>query len=160
MDMGSGCGWKQPLPLSVQGLVGALTVMKMGCTSGNDLAIKIFNQGLENSKLKQFDKAIADYTKAIELDPKLATAYSNRGIAYGGLKQYNKTITDCTGEFTLEVQRLKMFTKYLGRCFKSKTFPWSCIEFASECLDVLVIEAIWFCIPGDKSPDASIHIFD
>ena len=64
------------------------------------------------------------------------------------------------GEFTLEVQRFKMFIKYLGRCFKSKTFPWSCIEFASECLNVLVIEAIWFRTPGDISPDTSVHIFD
>ena len=29
-----------------------------------------------------YDGAIADFTKAIELDPKYATAYYNRGSAY------------------------------------------------------------------------------
>jgi len=52
------------------------------------------NQGVENSKLKQFDKAITDFTRAIELDPKSALAYSNRGIAYANLQQYDKAIGD------------------------------------------------------------------
>ena len=30
-----------------------------------------------------FDKAIADFTEAIRLDPKDAQSYQNRGVAYG-----------------------------------------------------------------------------
>ena len=47
-------------------------------------------------------KAIAEYTKAIELDPKGADAYYNRGIAYGKLKQYDKAITDYTKAIELD----------------------------------------------------------
>ena len=54
----------------------------MGCTGGNALAITSFNQGVENSNLNQYDKAITDYTRAIELDPKSAIAYTARGLAY------------------------------------------------------------------------------
>jgi tetratricopeptide (TPR) repeat protein len=45
---------------------------------------------------KDYDKAIADYTQAIHIDPKFATAYSNRGSAYGMKGDYDKAIADYT----------------------------------------------------------------
>ena len=39
-------------------------------------------------------KAIADYDKAIELNPEYAGAYYNRGIAKRQLKQYKEAIAD------------------------------------------------------------------
>jgi len=44
----------------------------------------------------QYDKAIADYTKAIELNPRDAKAYNNRGNAYGNKGQYDQAIADYT----------------------------------------------------------------
>jgi tetratricopeptide (TPR) repeat protein len=43
---------------------------------------------------KDYDKAIADYTQAIRIDPQFATAYSNRGSAYGMNGDYDKAIAD------------------------------------------------------------------
>ena len=40
-------------------------------------------------------KAIDDYTRAIELDPKDTKAYYNRGTVYDELRQYQKAIDDC-----------------------------------------------------------------
>ena len=91
--------WTGSLPWN--GLV-FFVIALIGCTGGNDLAITSFNQGVENSNLNQYDKAIADYTKAIDLDPKLAMAYNNRGNAYFGLQQYDKAITDCTKAIDLD----------------------------------------------------------
>ena len=48
------------------------------------------------NKLRQFDKAIADYNKAIEIDPKYINAYMFRGGVYHSLHQYDKAIADCT----------------------------------------------------------------
>jgi tetratricopeptide (TPR) repeat protein len=45
---------------------------------------------------KQYDKAIADYTKAIELDSNYADAYCNRGSVYNTLQQYEKAVADYT----------------------------------------------------------------
>jgi uncharacterized membrane protein YhaH (DUF805 family) len=42
----------------------------------------------------QYDKAISDYNKAIEIDPRNATAYSNRGDAYAYIDQLDKAISD------------------------------------------------------------------
>jgi tetratricopeptide (TPR) repeat protein len=44
--------------------------------------------------LAQFDKAIADYTKAVELDPKNEVYQHNRGFAYSKLGQWDKALTD------------------------------------------------------------------
>jgi tetratricopeptide (TPR) repeat protein len=42
----------------------------------------------------EYDRAIADFTEAIRLDPKLATAYSNRGLAYEKKGGYDRAIAD------------------------------------------------------------------
>jgi tetratricopeptide (TPR) repeat protein len=47
-------------------------------------------------KKASLDKVIADCNKAIERDPKLATAWSDRGHAYGRLGQWQKAIDDCS----------------------------------------------------------------
>ena len=46
--------------------------------------------------LGEYENAIADYTKAIELDLENASAYSNRGNAYKNLGKYQEAITDFT----------------------------------------------------------------
>ena len=48
------------------------------------------------------DKAIADYTEAIRLDPKYAEAYSNRGVAYASKGDYDKAIADYTEAIRLD----------------------------------------------------------
>jgi TonB family protein len=40
------------------------------------------------------DRAIADFTKAIELDPEGASAYNHRGVAYAGKLDFDNAIAD------------------------------------------------------------------
>ncbi|UCB48645.1 MAG: tetratricopeptide repeat protein [Deltaproteobacteria bacterium] len=42
----------------------------------------------------QLSKAIAEYNKAIEINPEYAPAYNNRGFAYIGKGQYDQAISD------------------------------------------------------------------
>ncbi|NQE52385.1 Photosystem I assembly protein Ycf3, partial [ANME-1 cluster archaeon GoMg3.2] len=44
--------------------------------------------------LKQFDKAVEDFNKAIKLNPNYADVYRDRGNAYRDLKQYERAIED------------------------------------------------------------------
>ncbi|MFP3041080.1 tetratricopeptide repeat protein [Treponema primitia] len=54
-------------------------------------ASKLFDYNYYNG---DFDRAIADYTQAIRLDPKDAVAYKQRGTAYGNKKDPNHAIAD------------------------------------------------------------------
>ena len=67
-----------------------------GCTkSANE-------RGVSASQAGDYDKAIAEYTEAIRLDPKDAVAYYNRGLAYGNKDETDKEIADCTEAIRLD----------------------------------------------------------
>ena len=57
-------------------------------------ATAYYNQGRAYGQKGQYDQAISDYNKAIEIDPKFATAYNNRGIAYRQKGQHDQAISD------------------------------------------------------------------
>ena len=52
------------------------------------------NRGAAYANKKQYDEAISDYSRAIELNPGYATAYYNRAIAYANKRLYGKAISD------------------------------------------------------------------
>ena len=64
-----------------------------GVTVDND-AIAYNNQGLAKQNLGDYEGAIADYTKALEIDPDFADAYYNRGNAKKKLGDYKGAIAD------------------------------------------------------------------
>ncbi len=51
-------------------------------------------QGMTYASLKDFDNAIKEFTRAIELSPKYAVAYANRGVAYMQQKKLNLALDD------------------------------------------------------------------
>ena len=55
-----------------------------------------YNLGLEKVEKGDHSGAIADYTKAIEIDPKHTNSYLNRGYAKDSLKDYYGAISDYT----------------------------------------------------------------
>lgn len=54
------------------------------------------NRGVARQIKGDVDGAIADYTKAIEIDPRLAPAYNNRGNARRDIGDVNGAIADCS----------------------------------------------------------------
>ena len=52
------------------------------------------NRGFTYGKKGQVDRAISDFNKAIELNPKLAMAYNNRGLVYFVTKEYDNAWND------------------------------------------------------------------
>jgi tetratricopeptide (TPR) repeat protein len=53
-----------------------------------------FNRGVAYGEKGQHDKAIADFSKAIEINPRDANNYFNRGIAYFFKREYEKAWDD------------------------------------------------------------------
>lgn len=78
----------------------------------NAEAQKLRNSGIEHTANQEYDLAIADFTKAIELDPKYADAYNRRGALYGNKKDNDKAIADFTNAIELAP---KLDTAYLNR---------------------------------------------
>jgi tetratricopeptide (TPR) repeat protein len=64
-------------------------------------AIDYFNDGHTKYNLKDYQGAIDDCTKAIELDPDNASHYSNRGLSKYNLKDYQGAIDDHTQAINL-----------------------------------------------------------
>ena len=74
------------------------------------VALKLLNQAAElypdnqfvfvnrgniyNNNLRDYEAAIADYNKTIELNDKFSWSYHNRAIAYGRLKRWDEAIAD------------------------------------------------------------------
>jgi len=56
---------------------------------------KVFlNRGYYFASKDQYDEAISDYTKALEINPRYIEAYNNRGLAYASKGQYDDAISD------------------------------------------------------------------
>lgn len=51
-------------------------------------------QGIANLKKRQYDRAISDFSKALEIESKSADVYNNRGVAYENKDQYEEAISD------------------------------------------------------------------
>ena len=52
--------------------------------------------------LHEYDKAVADFSKVIDLQPDHAASWGDRGAAYIGLRQYDKAIADCSKAIDLD----------------------------------------------------------
>jgi tetratricopeptide (TPR) repeat protein len=54
------------------------------------------DRGIAYGEKGQYDQAISDYNKALEIDPRSAGAYYNRGLAYAKEGKYGQAISDFT----------------------------------------------------------------
>jgi tetratricopeptide (TPR) repeat protein len=68
----------------------------LGTDAGPKLAIAYGRRGNVYHDKSEYDRAIADYTKAIEMNPRDAAAYNNRGIAYRAKGENESAIADYT----------------------------------------------------------------
>jgi tetratricopeptide (TPR) repeat protein len=69
-----------------------------------------FYSGYSKANLKDYNGAITDYTKAIELNPNLAIAYNNRGLQKCDLKDYYGAIADYTKAIELNPNNAKAYS--------------------------------------------------
>ena len=65
-----------------------------------------FDQGVANYEAGELEKAIRDFTHAIELDANYAEAYINRGLAYYGLGKFQQAIADYNKAIELDPSKL------------------------------------------------------
>ncbi len=77
-------------------LVCAVAVLLWFASPVTDTAAASNSQGIFYNEKGEYEKAVVAFTKAIELDPSFALAYSNRGWVHIKLGEYEQAITDCS----------------------------------------------------------------
>ena len=66
----------------------------LGCSSGLDAKGQAFVKGRELFLNKDYDSAIEQFTKVIDMDEKFAEAYTFRGNCYLALKKNDEAVKD------------------------------------------------------------------
>jgi len=86
----------------------------------NNYAVAYVNRGNAYAMKDDYNRAIAEYTEAIKLDPYYYLAYFNRGIAYRDLEDIRRAIDDFTQTIKLEptfvyayISRAEMYYTYV-----------------------------------------------
>src|ERR1700730_4847024 len=69
-------------------------LISSGKFKGHNLAIVFNHRGDAHYGKGDYDRAVADYSEAIRLDPKHAFAYIGRGLSYRMKGDYDRAIAD------------------------------------------------------------------
>jgi tetratricopeptide (TPR) repeat protein len=77
---------------------------------GHWSAIAYTNRGAAFLEEKQYDKAIDDFSKTIELSPRNANAYLGRGFALANKKQFSRAIEDLNRAIDLNPKKADAYT--------------------------------------------------
>jgi len=121
----AGCSHNDTPPTAAENLRSAVDAYDRGAL---DDALKLFDQAIGSGKLSKDDllvaydrrgntyddkgdpnNAIADYTKALVLKPKLAPLYNDRGIAYDDAADYDHAIADYSKALQLKPDYAEAF---------------------------------------------------
>ena len=98
------------------------------------MASAYVNRGIAYGKKGKYDKAIADFTKALELELNYVPAYLNRGIAYIEKDDHDKAIADFTKALELEPNNIFAY-RNRGLAYLYKYDPDKAIEDFTKILD-------------------------
>jgi tetratricopeptide (TPR) repeat protein len=85
--------------------------------------------------LRQIDKAIENYSRAIKLNPNYTDAYKNRGIAYREKGKYNRAITDFSTAIDLKPDDAEIY-KSRGGAYGNKGNYECAIADSNKAIDL------------------------
>ena len=100
------------------------------------------NRGFDYCQIGQYDQAILDLGKAIEIDPRLARAYNNRGWAYIKNWQYDQAISDFSK--TIEID-----PRFVEAYFYRAVGYFLVEEYDKSLLDVIKAQQLGYQIPPE-----------
>ena len=84
-----------------------------------NLAIVYARRGNAYHERREYDSAIADYTKVIEIKPRDAVAYNNRGIAYRAKGDNDSAIADYTKAIDIDPRDVRAYNNR-GIAYRAK----------------------------------------
>jgi tetratricopeptide (TPR) repeat protein len=92
-------------------IAGRTNAIQSGKYSGKDLSWAYHNRGSAHYGKGDFDRSIADYSEAVRLDPKSASAYGGRGLAYFDKGDFDRAIADYNEAIKLDPKSASFYNK-------------------------------------------------
>jgi lipoprotein NlpI len=122
--------------------------------SVKELANVFVGRGRAWDGKKDYDRAVADYTEAIRLNPRFALAFYNRAIAWRDKKDYDRAVADYTEVIRLNPQYANAF-KGRGRTqFFQAKFSSAVPDFAqAQRLNADAYTALWLYLARSRVAD-------
>ena len=88
------------------------------------------NRGWNKAKLQDYRGAIADFNKAIEINPKFSLAYNNRGTVKVQLKDYRGAIADFSTAIALDPNNSAIYYNRGTAKFKLQDLNGACLDWS------------------------------
>ncbi|MCX7068263.1 MAG: tetratricopeptide repeat protein [Methylococcales bacterium] len=83
-----------------------------------------------NNRKNFYDLALADFNKAIELNPSFADAYNNLGKYYEELKNYELAVANYSKSIELEPDDYWIYCSRIGLYIKQKSYGLALVDYA------------------------------
>lgn len=154
--------WASPAPLRAAAPRPALPpIAVLGVAAQSADPESVYNQGVESYNAKNFDAAIQQFTRAIELRKgKFSDASFNRGLAYQEKKEWDKAVADFTAVIAAKP---RMADAYLerGRSYTGKGNAQAALADFAKAIELKPNDAEAYMLRGDaqysaKQYDAAI----
>ncbi|MEY4946655.1 MAG: hypothetical protein RIR22_1356 [Planctomycetota bacterium] len=87
-----------------------VVVSVLGCSSGLDSKGAAYVKGRELFLNKDYDSAIEQFTKVIEMDEKFVEAYNMRGNCYSALKKNEEAVKDFSKAIEMDPNNRNAFS--------------------------------------------------
>ncbi|MFC1579801.1 tetratricopeptide repeat protein [Thermodesulfobacteriota bacterium] len=108
--------------------------------SSEILATAYFNRGLARMLKQEFNMAIGDFTKALEINPRDVVAYGLRGEAYFEKRQFNKSHSDFTKALTTDPMNAIAYNQlawFLATCPEARYRDgYKAVELARRAVEI------------------------
>ncbi len=129
------------------------SLIESGKESRPDQAVAHHNRGLAYAVKGDLDRAIADFSEAIRLDPKDVWSYHNRGLAYAAKGDFDRAIADYSEAIRLDPKDVLAYKNRGGAYLYSGALPKALADFnqASELGPKNAYTALWVDIVSKRS---------
>lgn len=127
-------------------LIVLVLMLLSGCAKSQEYTALVRGENYANKRM--YDKAIAEYDKALQINPGYALAYYNRANAYARSMQFDKAILDYTK--TIEIMKKNRTRLYLDDVYYNR----ACVYKAKGELDEAINDYTTAITLNPGRPDA------
>ena len=99
---------RRPLYLAIA--AGLILVAWIGCHNGSRDAGALTSAGVTHLQMRQYDRAIRDFDRALALEPGLVVAWRQRALAYRSKGDYERALADFEQAILLAPSDARLYT--------------------------------------------------